>query len=27
LVTLVTIDPATRTSRPVPDELAHAVQS
>jgi thioesterase-3 len=27
VVTLVTIDPATRTSRPVPDELAQAVRS
>jgi YbgC/YbaW family acyl-CoA thioester hydrolase len=26
-VTIVTIDPATRTSRPVPDELAEAVRS
>jgi thioesterase-3 len=27
VVTIVTIDPATRTSRPVPDELAQAVRS
>src|SRR3954452_5999185 len=27
VVTIVTIDPATRTSRPVPHELAEAVQS
>ena len=27
VVTIVTIDPATRTSRPVPDELAEAVRS
>jgi thioesterase III len=27
VVTIVTIDPATRTSRPVPDELAQAVTS
>jgi YbgC/YbaW family acyl-CoA thioester hydrolase len=27
VITIVTIDPATRTSRPVPDELAEAVRS